>query len=224
MRLRLEVFKIISELPWVFLAFSLITAVLVNAGYDNPERFSWLSMSLGVLLPLAISIIGNTLVLREFSGNTYQFSMSRQSFFLLWLWRIGMVIFSTALYIAITLGVFNLFYPRTAPVEMIFAFLVPNLLMLTLMSFVSILTSSSTAGMIIGLFFWNYCVLMPSSAISILKPRFFPFADFAIQRGLMSGEVLWENKLALSLLTLGLFILTAWQTWKFDKFNAVSTE
>jgi len=223
-RVRIEFFNIVGELPWIFLGFTVITAVLVSAGYDNPERLTWLSMSLSVLLPLAISIAGNTVVLREFSGNSYQFSMSRQRIFTLWLWRLGMVVFSTALYIAIILGAFNLFYPQAASAEMIFAFLVPNLLMIALMSFVSVLTASSTAGMIIGLFFWNYCVLMPGSALKILKPRFFPFADFAISRGLMPAESLWENKLALSLVTLGLFVLTGWQYWNFDRFNATSIE
>ena len=108
-RVRIEFFNIVGELPWIFLGFTVITAVLVSAGYDNPERLTWLSMSLSVLFPLAISIVGNMVVLREFSGNSYQFSMSRKRIIALWLWRLGMVVFSTALYITIILGAFNLF-------------------------------------------------------------------------------------------------------------------
>ncbi len=220
----LEFFKLSPELPLILLAFSLMGIGIAFVGYDYPQKRELVSIVLCLLLPLAVSVLGNTVVLREFSADTYFFPYTRQRIFTIWLRRTGLLFVSVALFLVIIVALINLLFPGLFPPILAITLLVPSLLMTSLVSLISALTASATAGLLVGLFLWSLTVVLFRYVFGLLTSRFHPFLEWIIYKNLAPMDALLVNKIFLTSVSLVLLAFTGLRYWYFDKFNSNVSE
>ena len=93
------------------------------------------------------------------------------------------------------------------------------------MNFFSVVFSSATFGLLVGILGWSLSIILYKPIFDILGLHFFPFLYWAIfNKGGVPVDALKINSISLTLVSLALLLMCGFRYYKFDDFSPVSEE
>lgn len=176
-----EIFKAQSFLLITLAVSALITLFLIlDEGLEVAERQMYIMFILGAYFPILIALLSNNGLLKEKEGHTAIFLCSRVNLGVLWLRRLILSFLTAAIYLVALFAFMNHLIPGLFPPILALTLLVPALFFSAIMTLVSALSCSTTAGAIAGLFVWTLLYFYSPAIYSRFGPNFFPFLEWAI--------------------------------------------
>lgn len=214
-RFFIEFFKLHREIPGLIVLFTIIVFVfliLMAPTSDKLELQQFVSFTLGVLMPLALSMAGNFIVLKEFETDSIVFVRTRQSIESIWFYRFGFFIFISFVATVLINYFANLIFGEILPTLMTLTIFVPTLLLSSLMTFVTGFSKSAYIGAGAGIAIWLYFFLnvdLLTTRLNINEINYYPFLEWIIYKDrpyLYSSLI--PNRLAITAISIAVLMMS----------------
>ena len=187
------------ELLWGLVLVTGAWFVVFLSPYKN-DNLEYFILIVEIVAPLGIMFIANGLIFNEYEKGILLFLAIRSSLPILWLRRLGSLLSIATLWLALLLAISRLFYPALPIGKMITAFLGGSVALSGMSSAISLALKDRNVGLLVGVFWWGFCLVSSRVAFAILGPYSYLFyLWFRFREGV--EPVAWAlNKSALSVI------------------------